>query len=560
MRTRLPSMLLGITALLLAVPSSQAAVTVNDVMSTTDNNTLSNYTVDSAIPDPLLVVAVMYEASNSEGIADVTGVTFGGVALLLAEEHMVDGGTWDAYAGLWYLTNAVTDSAKDIVVTGEASAVTDVITAFVLSNIDQTDPVGVSGENSDSDPNPSDLLSVSLTLAQASSLVVAAIADGDESGDWSPGGDLNSPEIAVVDAVSAGLETAAGNGGAAGSSFDAQWELVSADPRRSVLVAVEFQHSPPTEPALSPTTVDEDLAAGTLVGTLSMPITSGDFTYSLPGGVLDNDSFALSGTTNSNLLTAAVFDFETKNSYDIRVVATEDGGASQVLTNTITVSVNDVNDLPTAANKTVTTAEDTSYVFSTNDFNFADEDDGDTFVQVKVTTLESAGALEYDSGTWGDVTDDQEITAADIGSSKLRFVPATNAYGTAYDSFEFKVHDGTAYSAAAYTMQVDVTYAADDPPVLIVNAEVGVGGTAVATLESKSEGTGLAYTISGGADRGLFDLTAGSLTKILAPVTAEVGTVYEVEVQATDSFGSNKVLIEVTVISGTSPGTVFRFK
>ena len=322
-----------------------------------------------------------------------------------------------------------------------------------------------------------------------------------------------------------------------------------------------FGSTPAPAVFLSPTTVNENVTAGELVGTLSMLATGGDFTYALPVGVLDNNSFTLSGPNNSNVLTDAVFDFETKSSYDIRVVATEDvGGADQVLTNTITVSVNDINEIPTAANKTVATTEDTSYVFSTNDFNFVDVDDGDTLDKVQVTTLETAGALEFLSGTWGDVTLDQDISAADIDGSKLRFVPATNAYGTAHDTFEFKVHDGTVYSEAAYTMQVDVTQANDDPPVLIVNAEVGVGGTAVATLESKSEGTGLAYTISGGADRGLFDLTAGSLTKILAPVTAEVGTVYEVEVQATDSFGSNKVLIEVTVISGTSPGTVFRFK
>jgi hypothetical protein len=325
---------------------------------------------------------------------------------------------------------------------------------------------------------------------------------------------------------------------------------------------VETTAPPIIDPALSPKTVDENVAADTLVGTLSMLETSGNFTYSLPGGVLDNNKFKLDGAINSNVLTDAVFDFETKDSYDIRVVATEDGGGGQVLTNEVTISVNDINDAPTAANKTVTTAEDTSYVFSTNDFNFADEDatESNTFVQVQVTTLETAGALEYYNVSWGDVTADQEISAADIDAGNLRFVPATNAYGTAYDTFEFKVHDGDVYSAAAYTMEVDVTQANDDAPILIVSAEVGVDDTAVAILDSVSEGSGLAYTISGGANQGLFDLTGGVLTKSVAPVADDVDDVYWVEVRAADSLGSTKVLIKVTVVSGAPTATIFMFQ
>ena len=65
--------------------------------------------------------------------------------------------------------------------------------------------------------------------------------------------------------------------------------------------------------------------------------------------------------------------------------------------------------------------------------------------------LESVGTLKL-SGV--DVTADQEILLADIGN--LVFMPALNENGPAYDSFDFKVHDGTEYSSAAYTITIDV--------------------------------------------------------------------------------------------------------
>ena len=47
-------------------------------------------------------------------------------------------------------------------------------------------------------------------------------------------------------------------------------------------------------------------------------------------------------------------------------------------------------------------------------------------------------------------------TRADIEAGRLAFAPAADATGSAYASFTFKVGDGTAESAAAYTMTVDV--------------------------------------------------------------------------------------------------------
>ena len=140
-----------------------------------------------------------------------------------------------------------------------------------------------------------------------------------------------------------------------------------------------------------------------------------------------------------------------------------DGDATD--TATLIITVTGVNDVPTAADKTVTTNEDTAYVFSTSDFGYTDVDDDDALVSVKITELEDAGALQYYNGSaWVDVTLNQVITATDIAANKLRFNPAANENGSSYTTFNFTVNDGDADSATPNTITVNVT-AVNDAPV-----------------------------------------------------------------------------------------------
>ena len=74
-----------------------------------------------------------------------------------------------------------------------------------------------------------------------------------------------------------------------------------------------------------------------------------------------------------------------------------DGTATD--TATLIFTVTGVNDVPTASDNTVTTNEDTPHVFSTSDFGYTDVDDDDALVSVKITTLEDAGALQYNNGS-----------------------------------------------------------------------------------------------------------------------------------------------------------------
>jgi large repetitive protein len=143
---------------------------------------------------------------------------------------------------------------------------------------------------------------------------------------------------------------------------------------------------------------------------------------------------------------------------------TANGGVDTDATpNSITVDVTSVNDAPTGANKTVTTAENSGYTFSTSDFGFADAHDSpaNNLLAVEITALPANGTLT-DNGVA--VTAGQFVSVADITGGKLVFTPVLNASGTSYASFDFKVQDngGTANggvdtAASATTITVNVT-------------------------------------------------------------------------------------------------------
>ena len=136
--------------------------------------------------------------------------------------------------------------------------------------------------------------------------------------------------------------------------------------------------------------------------------------------------------------------------FDVIIIDDGNGGTA---TQTVSVTITGTNDGPVATSSIVTATEDTTYTFSAEDFNFADVDDGDSLASVKITALETAGELTLDGSA---VTTNQVILVADITGGLLKFAPAADANGGAYDAFEYNVNDGTVDSASSYTMTIDV--------------------------------------------------------------------------------------------------------
>ncbi len=127
---------------------------------------------------------------------------------------------------------------------------------------------------------------------------------------------------------------------------------------KAFTITVTDVNEPPTDMALSNASIAENSASGSTVGTLSTndPDVGDTYIYSLVSGdgSDDNASFTISG---SQLQTAAVFDYETKTSYTIRVgatLATESltlkaigpEFASFVIEKQFTINVTNVNESP----------------------------------------------------------------------------------------------------------------------------------------------------------------------------------------------------------------------
>ncbi len=100
----------------------------------------------------------------------------------------------------------------------------------------------------------------------------------------------------------------------------------------------------PTDLSLSASIIDENLPAGTSIGSFSTQGGTTPFIYQLVSGAGDNDNgqFVING---DELLSNAVFDFEAKSSFFIRAQTTDDNGEN--FAKAFTITVNDLDEGPT---------------------------------------------------------------------------------------------------------------------------------------------------------------------------------------------------------------------
>jgi uncharacterized repeat protein (TIGR02543 family) len=130
-----------------------------------------------------------------------------------------------------------------------------------------------------------------------------------------------------------------------------------------------YSNIAPTDIALSSSSVAENEPVNTVVSTFNTtdPDTGDTFTYMLvPGtGDTDNSSFNING---SSLRTSASFDYETKNSYSIRVRSTDQ--SSLWVEKQFTITVTNVNEAPVLdaiGNKSVDEGELLTFNISATD-------------------------------------------------------------------------------------------------------------------------------------------------------------------------------------------------
>ena len=203
-------------------------------------------------------------------------------------------------------------------------------------------------------------------------------------------------------------------------------DLSNAFDTQGFTITVSNANDAPTDISLSSTSVAENQPIGTSVGTFSTtdPDSGDTHTYSLVSGTgdTDNASFSISGGT---LLTAAIFDYETKNSYSIRV-QTDDGNGG-TYAEAFTITVTDGNDAPVAVAENYTVAE------------------SGTLNQTAPGVLENDTDAENDPLTAVLDSSPNHATSFTLGTDGS-FTYTHDGGEDTSDSFTYRAYDGTVYS------------------------------------------------------------------------------------------------------------------
>ncbi|HQK02589.1 MAG TPA: Ig-like domain-containing protein, partial [Anaerolineaceae bacterium] len=154
---------------------------------------------------------------------------------------------------------------------------------------------------------------------------------------------------------------------------------------KAFTITVTNVNEAPTDISLSNSSVAENSAVNTIVGTFlsTDPDAGNTFTYSLVSGTGadDNSSFTIS---ENSLRTSAAFDYETKNSYSVRVRTTDQGGL--YYEEAFTITVTNVNEAPTDIGLTNSSVEENSAINTVvGALSSTDPDVGDSFTYTIVS-------------------------------------------------------------------------------------------------------------------------------------------------------------------------------
>ena len=154
------------------------------------------------------------------------------------------------------------------------------------------------------------------------------------------------------------------------------------------------------------------------------------------------------------------------NGSDTLTMTTSDNGntgAGGTLTDvdTVAITVNPINDAPTASNDSIAILEDLNnsagvYTLTVNDFGTYADQEGTPLAQVRIDSLPANGTLLL-NGTA--INAGTVVSVADINGGKLTFDPVNDSDSDS--SFLFSVSDGTSWSAISYTTTLAIEAVAD---------------------------------------------------------------------------------------------------
>ncbi|NBC32171.1 MAG: tandem-95 repeat protein, partial [Alphaproteobacteria bacterium] len=316
-----------------------------------------------------------------------------------------------------------------------------------------------------------------------------------------------SGEISVADSSELDFE---GSGGATTIKVTVS---DSGSPRRSsdatITINLADANDAPSDIALSQSTVDENVAADTAVGTLTATDqdTGDTVTFSLTddaGGRFRIDGDTLEVASGANL------DFEAEASHTVTVKATDSENAS--FEKDFTISLVDVNEAVTALPDTVQVNEDAGTV-NLHPILVANDTDPDAGTTLNITAVDT-------TGTDGSVSFDD-------GKNEVKFIADAAASDALADgeaattTFDYTVSDGTLSDSASVAVTIngvnDAPTATDDTETIdedgTLNVADGSAGDLLELASDPDNGDTLSLAeINGGPfdDGGLVTLDSGA--------------------------------------------------
>lgn len=322
------------------------ALTVTDVneapsaVRLTDTVTSLSESIGTAMRIRLADIAVSDDALGTATLS-LAGPDAASFEIVAASLYLKAGVSLDARLKPAY---SVTVQAEDATLAGSAPA-TSVFALTITSTANQA-PTGITLANAVTS------LAESTSTATRTKLADIVVAD---DGRGTNAITLGGPDVAAFEVVGTALYLKAG----VPLNFEAKTTYAvtvsagdssvagSVPVTATFTLAITDTNEAPTDLTLSPASVAENAPIGSPVGVLTAtdPDAGSTFTFTMVEGTgsADNAWFEIAG---SALRTKAVFDYETRSSYSIRVQATDAGGLS--FEKPLTITITNVNEPPTA--------------------------------------------------------------------------------------------------------------------------------------------------------------------------------------------------------------------
>ena len=344
-----------------------------------------------------------------------------------------------------------------------------------------------------------------------------------------------------------------------------------------VTINITNVNEAPTFPATTDTTLEiaENTAAGTAIGaavSATDPDVAGTNTDVNPDdATVDALTYTLGGTdaasfdivsTSGQLQAKAALDYETKNSYEVTVTASD--GGTDTASVTVTISVTNVNEAPTFPSTTDTrsvaentaagtnigaavTATDPDVAGTNTDVNPDDATvdaltytlggtDAASFDIVSTSgQLQTKTALDYETDNSYEVT----VTASDGGTDTASVTVTINVTN---------VNEAPTFPATTDTRSIaENTGAGTDIGVAVSATDPDVAGTNTDVNPDDANVDALTYTL-GGTDAASFDIvsTSGQL-QTKAALDYETDNSYTVTVSVSDGADTDSITVTISV-------------